>query len=380
MKLRTAIIVLLGIVLATGLVFAGGQADRGATGRDQDAIRIGVAGAHSGDLASYGLPTVNAAELVVATYNDRGGINGRRVQLFVEDDQCAPEVAANTAAKLVSDRVVAVIGHICSGATNTALPTYEAERIVAISPSATSPGLADYANFYRTIAPDDAQGALQVQFVLNQLGLNRVAVLHDRGDYGKGLADFALEYLNEASGVEVVLYDGITVGAVDYSAIINRIAAQRAEIVFWGGYHPEASKLVDQMRNRGMDTLFISGDGIKDDTFINVAGRAAEGVYATGARSTEGNTLAEEYSRKHTEKYGSEPGPFFQEAVSATIALLNAIEKAGSTDYQAIMNALQSEYVETPVGRISFDETGNAIGVGFVVYQVQNLEFVQVSE
>ena len=373
MRLRTAAIVLLGIVLATGLAFAAGQ-------EEQDTVRIGVAGAHSGDLASYGLPTVNAAELVVEDYNERGGIDGRPIQLIVEDDQCAPEVAANTAAKLVSDRVIAVIGHICSGATNTAMPIYQAEGIVAISPSATSPGLADFENFYRTIAPDDAQGALQVSFVLNELGLNRVAVLHDRGDYGKGLADFAMEYLQEDPGVEVVLYDGVTVGAVDYSAIINRIDAQGAEIVFWGGYHPEASKLVDQMRNRGIDTLFISGDGIKDETFINVAGQAAEGVYATGARSTEGNTLAEEYTQKHIEKYGSEPGPFFQEAVSASIALLNAIEKAGSTDYEDIMNALQSEYVDTPVGTISFDETGNAIGVGFVVYQVQNLEYVQVGE
>ncbi len=373
MKLRTGLLVLLGFVLSAGLAFAAGQ-------QQQDTIRIGVAGAHSGDLASYGLPTVNAAELVVEHYNANGGINGQRIQLIVEDDQCAPEVAANTAAKLVSDRVVAVIGHICSGATNTALPIYESEGIVAISPSATSPGLADFENFYRTIAPDDAQGALQVDFVVNELGLSRVAVLHDRGDYGRGLADYAMEYLRETPGVEVLLYDGVTVGAVDYSAIINRIAAQGAQIVFWGGYHPEASKLVDQMRNRGMDTLFISGDGIKDETFINVAGQAAEGVYATGARSTEGNTLAEEYTRKHIEKYGSEPGPFFQEGVSAAIALLNAIEKAGSTDYEAIMNALRSEYVDTPVGTISFDETGNAIGVGFAVYQVRNLEYVQVSD
>ena len=373
MRLRTVILVLCVVALAAGTGFARGQ-------QQTDVIRIGVAGAHSGDLASYGLPTVHAAELVVADINARGGINGQQIELVIEDDQCAPEVAANTAAKLVSDGVVAVIGHICSGATNTALPIYVAERLVAISPSATNPNLADYDNFFRTIAPDDAQGALQVQFLVNELGLRRVAVLHDRGDYGKGLADFAMEYLQEAPGVEVVLYDGVTVGAVDYSAIINRIAAQQADIVVWGGYHPEASKLVDQMRNRGMDTLFISGDGIKDDTFINVAGAAAEGVYATGARSTEGNTLAAEYTQKHIEKYGTEPGPFFQEGVSAAIALLNAIEIAGSTDYDAIMAALRGSFVDTPVGSISFDATGNAIGVGFAVYQVQNLEFVQVSD
>ncbi len=372
MKMRMLVVAMVLVVAAVALGSGGREAS--------DTIRIGVAGAHSGDLASYGLPTVNAAELVVEEINADGGINGRQVELVVEDDQCAPEVAANTAAKLVSDRVVAVIGHICSGATNTALPIYVDEKLVAISPSATSPALADFENFYRTIAPDDAQGALQVEFIVNELGLSKVAVLHDRGDYGKGLADFAMAFLEENPGIEVVLYDGVTVGAVDYSAIINRIDALGAEIVVWGGYHPEASKLVDQMRNRGMDTLFISGDGIKDETFINVAGLAAEGVYATGARSTEGNTLAQEYTQKHIDKYGTEPGPFFQEGVSAALAILNAIRVAGSTDYEAIRQALQSEYVDTPVGTISFDESGNAIGVGFAVYQVQDLEFVQVSE
>lgn len=375
MRLRNVIFMAVTLVLAAGMAFAGGQGEGG-----DGPIKIGVAGAHSGDLASYGLPTVNAAELVVEEINANGGIDGRLVELVVEDDQCAPEVATNTAAKLVSDGVVAVIGHICSGATNTALPIYLEAGIVTISPSATNPGLTEFENFFRTIAPDDAQSALQVEFVVEELGLSRVAVLHDRGDYGKGLADFAMGYFENYDGVDVVLYDGVTVGAVDYSAIINRIDAEGAEIVVWGGYHPEASKLVDQMRSRGMDIAFIGGDGIMDETFVNVAGDAAEDVYATSAQSTEGNTLAQEYVDRHIEKYGSEPGPFFQEGVSAAIALLNAIDAADSTEYQAIMDALHSEYVDTPVGNISFDDAGDAIGVGFAIYQVQDGEYVEVGE
>ena len=381
MRLRTVIFAATMLILATGLALAGGQGEgEGGEGASGEPIRIGVAGAHSGDLASYGLPTVNAAELVVEEINANGGIDGRMVELIVEDDQCAPEIAANTAAKLVSDGVVAVIGHICSGATNTALPIYEEAGIVAISPSATNPGLTEFENFFRTIAPDDAQSELQVEFLANQLDVSKVAVLHDRGDYGKGLADYAMGYLESYDNIEVVLYDGVTVGAVDYSAIINRINAEETDLVVWGGYHPEASKLVDQMRSRGMDTMFIGGDGIMDETFINVAGEAAEGVYATSAKSTEGNTLAQEFVQRHIDTYDAEPGPFFQEGVSAAIALMNAIDAADSTDATAIMDALRSEYVETPVGEISFDGNGDAIGVGFAVYQVQDLEYAQVSE
>jgi amino acid-binding protein len=123
-------------------------------------IKIGVAGAFSGDLASYGLPTVNAAKLVAQDYNDKGGINGQKIELVIEDDQCKPELATNAAAKLVSAKVVAVIGHICSGATKAALGIYKDSNLVTISPSATNPPLTqsgEYPNFFRTIAPDDAQ-------------------------------------------------------------------------------------------------------------------------------------------------------------------------------------------------------------------------------
>lgn len=380
--MNSRVVVIVSVLLLVGaMVFAGGGQETGGGGEiTATPIRIGVAGAHSGDLAPYGLPTINAVELVAAQYNANGGLLGAEIILAVEDDQCLPEVAANTAAKLVSDGVVAVIGHICSGATNTALPIYLDSEIVTISPSATNPGLADFENFFRTIAPDDAQAALQVEYVTETLGYTQIAVLHDRGDYGKGLADFAMAYLEETPGVEVVLYDGVTVGAVDYSAIINRVEAEGAEVVIWGGYHPEASKLVEQMRARGMDQTFIGADGIMGDAIINLIGEAADGVYATGPKDTGANPLAQQYRDLHIETYGTEPGDFFMEAVSAAIALFNAIEVAGTTDYESVMQALRTEYVDTPVGNISFDSSGNAIGVGFSVFQVQDDTYVQVLE
>ncbi|GAB6090549.1 branched-chain amino acid ABC transporter substrate-binding protein [Spirochaeta dissipatitropha] len=354
----------------------------GCSREDSGEIIIGVAGAHSGDLASYGLPSVNAAQLVVEQINADGGLLGRTVKLVIEDDECAPDVAANTAAKLVGDRVVAVMGHICSGATNTAMEIYTPERIITISPSATSPGLTQDGNFptfFRTIAPDDAQGQLQAQFVAEKLGLTSVAILHDGGDYGRGLAEFARTALRaNYPQVEVALFEGITVGAVDYSAIINRIGSANVQGVIYGGYHPEASRLVTQMKGQGLDLAFISGDGVQDETFIGVAGSAAEGVYATGPTDTSGNPVAQAARAAHQQKYGEEPGPFFMNAYAATQALMNAIKVAGSTEPDAIMNALRTAPVETPVGRITFDERGDAIGVGFAMYQVQNGVYQEV--
>jgi len=164
-------------------------------------IKLGVAGPHSGELASYGIPSVHAAQLVVKDVNTRnsemGGILGKKVELVVIDDVCDPNIATNVATKLVSQGVPLVLGHVCSGATKAALGIYKAAGVVVMSPSATNPPLTqsgEYPNFFRTIASDDAQAQRQVSFILNALKLTKIAILHDKGDYGKGLAEFARSF------------------------------------------------------------------------------------------------------------------------------------------------------------------------------------------
>ncbi len=347
-----------------------------------DTIKLGVAGPHSGDLASYGLPTVKAAELVVKDINAKGGVLGKQVELVIEDDVCKPEVATNTATKIVSQKVPVVVGHICSGATKAALGIYKEAKVIAISPSATNPALTqsgDYPNFFRTIASDDAQARLEVDFALDVLKLKKIAVLHDKGDYGKGLAEFAKSFVEADPRAEVVLYEGVTPGAVDYSAVVQKIKRTGAEAVIFGGYHPEASKIVTQMRKKRMDTFFISDDGVKDDTFIKVAGEYAEGVYATGPKDVSKNPMAIAANKAHQETYGADPGAFYLNAYAATLAILNAVEKAGDAyDYDGIVNALRNDPVDTPLGTIHFDERGDAIGVGFSMYQVKNGVYVEV--
>jgi branched-chain amino acid transport system substrate-binding protein len=233
-KTAFALIVALMALFLAGALLSCGEAQKPAqTAKETQApvakalepIRIGVAGPHSGDLASYGIPTVKAAELVVENRNALGGICGRKIELIVEDDVCKPEIATNTATKLVTDKVDVVLGHICSGATKAALGIYKESKIVAISPSATNPALTqsgDYPNFFRTIASDDAQAKLEVDFALNRLKVSKIAVLHDKGDYGKGLAEFAKGFIEKDPRGEVVLYEGITPGAVDYSAVSSK--------------------------------------------------------------------------------------------------------------------------------------------------------------
>jgi branched-chain amino acid transport system substrate-binding protein len=357
------------------MVFASG------VGLAAEPIKLGVAGAHSGNLASYGIPSIRAAELVVKDVNTNGDLLGRKIELLVEDDVCKPEVATNTATKLVSQGVHMVLGHICSGATKAALGIYNDSKIIVMSPSATNPALTqsgNYPNFFRTIASDDTQARLEVDFALNVLKLKKIAVLHDKGDYGKGLAQFAKKFLEKSGRAEVVLFEGVTPGAVDYSAVVYKIKRSKAQAVIFGGYHPEASKIVSRMRKKKMKTIFISDDGVKDDTFIKVAGKYAEGVYAIGPKDTSTNPMTIAAVEAHKKAYGSDHGAFFLNAYTAVLAMLNAVEKAGTTNYDAVVKALRTEYVDTPLGKIRFDERGDAIGVGFSMYQVQNGVYVEV--
>jgi len=208
--------------------------------------------------------------------------------------------------------------------------------------------------------------------------LKKLAVVHDKGDYGKGLAEYAKKFIAASRKAELVLYEGVTPGALDYSALVQKILRSGAEGVIYGGYHPEAALIVSTMRKKGMKTYFISDDGVKDETFIKVAGSYAEGVYASGPKDVSKNPLAIAALAVHRKVYSAEAGAFYLNAYAATQCLLTAIEKAKSTNYEKIGAILHREYFNTPFGKISFDRRGDAIGVGFSMYQVKNGAFVEI--
>ncbi len=343
-------------------------------------IVIGVAGPHSGDLAPYGIPTKEAAELVAEQVNAAGGINGKQIKLVAMDDQCKPEIAVNVATNLVSEGAKVVIGHVCSGATKAALGIYKEAGVIAISPSATNPPLTksgEYPNFYRTIAADDEQGKLAAEFVTDKLGAKKVAVLHDKGDYGKGFADFAKQFIEASGKAKVVLYEGITPGAIDYSAVIQKLKREDADAVVFGGYHPEASKLVGLMKKKRVKVPFVGPDGIKGDGFLEIAGKNAEGVYATGPMDVSRYAENQKARADYQKKFGKEPGTFFDQGYAAMQAVLNAIQVSGGDDMGRLEKALKSSLVDTAVGKIKFDAKGDAVGVGFSVYQVVDGQFVE---
>jgi len=342
-------------------------------------IKIGVAGPHSGDLAPYGIPPKHAVMLAAEKINAAGGLLGRKVEIISEDDVCKPEVATNVASKLVGEKVVAVIGHVCSGATIAALSVYRDNKIPVISPSATNPDITMSGMnplFFRTIPHDAAQAILQAKFIDEYLKAKNVAVVHDKGDYGKGLATLVKENL-EKRGVNIVLFEGITPGAVDYSALVRKIKAAEPDVVAFGGYHPEGSKIVTQSRKKDIKAHFISGDGLKDPSFIKIGGEYAEGYFASSPSDISKIPATIEVTAALKEK-GQQPGNFGLQAHAAITTIFHAIEKSKSTDPEKIAAVLRSDSVSTTLGNISYDAKGDVVGSGLAIYKVVNGDFVEV--
>ncbi len=347
-----------------------------------DTIKIGVGGAHSGELASYGTPTLNAARLVVEEYNAKGGLLGKKIEIVAADDQCKPELAPNAATSMLSQNVVGVIGMICSGATMAALPIYNDANIVSISPSATTPSLTlsgKNKTFFRTIGHDFSQAEVSAKFIGSTVQPKTIAFLHDNSEYGKGFADAVRANLaKDHKNIKVVLFEAVTTGASDYSAVVRKLRREGAEFLVWGGYLPEAAKIVNNMHELEVNIPLLGSDGIKDPNFITTAGEAAEGSYASGPADTSANPLSKSAAAAHSKKYKTAPGAFFDNGYAATVALLNAIKVANSTDTDKIIKALQSEKVNTPIGSIKFDSKGDAEGISMSIYQVVNGKHVPV--
>lgn len=347
-----------------------------------DTIKIGSGGAISGDSAPYGISAVRGVEIAIEDLNAKGGLLGKKIELIVGDDVCKPEVAVNVATKLVSEGAQMIVGHVCSDATIAANKIYKAAGLIVISPASTNDDLTlkgEHPNFFRTISYDGAKADLMTSFAKNNLKVKTVALIHDKSDYGKGQMELARKYFEKLDDVEVVLFEGVTNGAVDYTAIVQKIKRSKAELTMWSGYHSDVSKIVDMIKKKKVDTIFFCADSIIGDNFTTLAGKYEEGVYATGPNDISSNPLYKELTAKHQKKYGEAPGTFFYNGYACVQALAAAAEKAGSIDYDKMRAAMFEIKVDSPLGPIGFDKNGDVVGAGFSVYQVQNGKYTQVN-
>ena len=270
-------------------------------------IKIGYAGPMTGDYSAFGIDISNAGMLAVA---DAGEFEGFEFELLVEDTQGSGEGGASVANLYVSDPdVVAIAGHTFSGSTAAAIPIYNEARLPMLSPSATRADLTggDQDVFNRIPFTDDIQGQFAAEFLYNELGVEKLAVMHDGDAYGKGVAETVRDTF-ESLGGEIVAFVAITPAETDYSAALTDVGASDPDAIYYGGYYPEAAVIAKDMPVAGLeDVVLFSDDGTFGETFIELAGENAEGVYAASGAPV-GGPRFDEFGQAFEDAYGDPPG------------------------------------------------------------------------
>ena len=335
-------------------------------------IAIATAGPMTGQYASFGEQMRRGAEMAVRDLNARGGVLGQKLRLEIGDDACDPKQAVAVANQLAGKGVKFVAGHFCSGSSIPASNVYAEEDVLQISPASTNPRLTERGldNVFRVCGRDDQQGLVAGNFLADRFGGKKIAVIHDKTAYGKGLADETRRILLKRR-VTPVLYEAYTAGEKDYTALITKLKVNRIEVLYVGGYHTEAGLMARQMRDQGMNTILVSGDALVTDEYWAITGKAGEGTLMTFSPDPRKNPIAAALVARFR-KIGYEPEGYTLYTYGAIQAWAQAVEKIKGTDTGKLIKALRSMSFETVIGKIGFDNKGDVTAPGYVLYEWKN--------
>jgi branched-chain amino acid transport system substrate-binding protein len=339
---------------------------------------IAVAGPLSGPNISLGEQVQQGAQMAVADLNAKGGVRGQQIRLLVGDDACDSEQAVAVARKLISDGAVFIAGHVCSHASIPASKIYEEAGVPMISPASTNPQLTDEGgpNVFRVVGRDDQQGIVAGDFLAENWGNKRIAILHDNSTYGKGLADETRSRLHTRS-VQEAIYSNYEPGASDYSQLVADMGSASIDVMYIGGYSSEAGLIVREAYNQGLDIRLVGGDSLVTEEYWLVAGPAGEGTMMTFGPDPRMNPEAVDVVRRFRAQ-NFEPEGYTLHTYGAVQAWAQAVEKAGTHDVAAVSTALHANQFDTVLGQIRFDQNGDITAPAYVWYRWTNGDYVPI--
>lgn len=333
-------------------------------------IKVAVVGAMSGPVAQYGDQEFTGAEQAIADINAKGGIKGNKLQMVKYDDACDPKQAVAVANKVINDGIKYVIGHLCSSSTQPASDIYEDEGVLMITPAATAPELTarGYHLILRTTGLDSDQGPTAAKYILESVKPQRIAIVHDKQQYGEGLARAVQDNLKKG-GANVVFFDGITAGEKDFSTLVARLKKENIDFVYYGGYYPEMGQMLRQARSVGLKTVFMGPEGVGNASLSNIAGDAAEGMLVTMPKRYDQDPANSAIVDALKAEKKDPSGPYVWITYAAVQSLAQAMDRAGSQEPLDLIKDLKAHGAKTVIGPLNWDEKGDLKGFEFGVFQ-----------
>jgi branched-chain amino acid transport system substrate-binding protein len=344
----------------------------GTGGAKAQDIPIAVVGPLTGSNASLGEQMTRGAKMAVADINAKGGVLGKKLNLIVADDACDPKQAVAAANEVAGKKVVFVAGHYCSSSSIPASAVYNEADILQMTPASTNPALTDDAakkgwnNVFRSCGRDDVQGGVAGKYLADHYQGKRIAIIHDKTAYGKGIADETKKAMN-AAGLKEAMYEAITQGDKDFSALISKMKQANIDAIYFGGYQTEAGLIVRQARDQGLKAQFIGADALVTEEFWKITGPSGEGTLMTFPPDPRNVPAAKAVVDKFMAE-GYNPEGYTLYTYAAIQAFAAAAGKAGSLKVDDLSTALKSMTVDTVVGPLSWDRKGDVTEPKYVFY------------
>lgn len=364
------------ILLTTMILMA---ALTGCKEKEKENIKIVVAGPLTGDNAEYGNGFKNAAELKIKEYNENGGVLGKQVILETYDDKNTGEEGATIAQKISSDSdVVAVIGHFSSGVSMVAAPTYDENKIIQISPSASHPDYASLGKYiFRNNTVINIEAEEGVKLATQVLNGKKIGLLSIRTDWGTSTAEITKELIKKY-GATLVGHEEVVEGSDDYLPNVTKLNDAGAEVVIVAGMYNTLAPFARQYKSINPNIEFVGFSNAYSNQLLELGGEAVENVHFPTIFFHEStNESVKEFVKKYEKAYESLPNSLTAQAYDSVGIVLEAIKKANSLDAEKVRNEVQNIDYNGVTGETKFDENGDAIK-SFVYVKVENGKFVRL--
>jgi branched-chain amino acid transport system substrate-binding protein len=372
----------LNVIAAAAVVMVAGNA----AAQDM-VVKIGHVGPVSGAQAHYGKDNENGARMAIEDLNAKGvTIGGKKAkfELLAEDDGADPKQGTAVAQKLCDMKVNGVVGHLNSGTTIPASKIYNDCGIPHVTPSATNPKLTQngYKTTFRLLANDNALGAGLALHAANNLKLKKVAIIDDRTAYGQGVAEI-FKKTAQSKGIQIVDEQYTTDKATDFMAILTSIKSKQPDGIFFGGMDTQGGPMVRQMEQLGMSNVkYFGGDGICTDKIIDLSGGAktlGNVICAEGGASLGKMPGGTAWKARYDAKYPKQFQVYSPYVYDATMVLVDAMVKAGSTDPKVYGPQLFKTDYQGVTAKIGFEADGELKNPAISLYNYKDGKKVPIN-
>lgn len=352
--------------------------------RPKGEVYVYVAAPLSGWQADGGQTVVGGVRLMADRINKAGGLLGYQVTVVALDDEADSEVAVSVAEQIRAaleegKKVIGVVGHYNSGQTLAAMEVYKNLPLIIVTPTASDVSITrkGYTNFFRVNATDAAQAPVDARFLVHKLGAKRIVVVYANNEYGRGLRDQMLSAL-KALSVEPAAVIEIPEAAVTQSKAVGQIKETQPDAIFLAGYETEGYVLLPELREAGVTVPFMASDGCFLYEFIDGSGPAAEGAYVSGITPDPKIVADSKWWSDYQTIETRNPGTYSVAGYSAMDVIAAGVRQANSFDAGLVAKALRSLKLQTLVGSVQFDSSGDLEDQKVYIFQVKNGEFVQL--